>query len=658
MKISDPIRMIRAGICALTLLSGLVMPLPAQQVPGNESIDVVPPMVKFAGVLMDDSGKPPTGTVGVTFSLYRDQQGGAPLWMEIQNAQPDKFGRYSVMLGSASAHGLPVDLFRSGEPRWVGVQLQGQAEQARVMLVSVPYSLKSRDSETVGGLPPSAFLLAAPPSSTRSGAVGASASGYALVPGTTPVTTAGGTVNHLAKFDAGADIKNSIISDNGTNVGIGTTSPAAKLGVNGNVSAAGFNIGNNLFAFGSAANGNAFLGFAGNSTMTGRFNTAVGESALSVNTNGESNSAIGLNALIHNTSGTDNEASGVDALLSNTSGGGNVADGAFALIGNTTGYDNTAVGYNAGESAGDQLTTGSDNTFLGAQTTTGTHLNLSNSTAVGALAEVDQNDSMVLGSINGVNGATASVNVGIGITRPAASLHIGSANSTGLRIEGPNTAGTGIFAASLGGYGAFNIDAVGIVGGRFSVKENGQVTIGPTTPVRILTVAGGFGHPIADGWDSWSSRRWKTNIQTLHGALVKIEQLRGVSYDMRDSGKHQIGVIAEEVGAVVPEVVTWEKNGKDAQGVDYGRLTALLIEATKEQQQLIRQQQEQIRAQTAQLKVQQVQIRAQGTQLKVQQTRIGELSRQVRQVQTTLALDHGTGSVVRTAKASVPATLR
>ena len=79
--------MIRAGICALTLLSGLVTPLPAQQVPGNESIDAVPPMMKFAGVLVDDSGKPPAGSVKVTFSLYRDQQGGAPIWMETQNVQ-------------------------------------------------------------------------------------------------------------------------------------------------------------------------------------------------------------------------------------------------------------------------------------------------------------------------------------------------------------------------------------------------------------------------------------------------------------------------------------------------------------------------------------------------------------------------------------------
>jgi hypothetical protein len=80
-----------------------------------------------------------------------------------------------------------------------------------------------------------------------------------------------------------------------------------------------------------------------------------------------------------------------------------------------------------------------------------------------------------------------------------------------------------------------------------------------------------------------------------------VERLRGVSYDLMASGKHEVGVIAEEVGAVVPEVVTWNQNGKDAEGVDYSRLTALLIEATKEQQSLIHEQQKQIQAQQAQI---------------------------------------------------------
>ena len=86
-----------------------------------------------------------------------------------------------------------------------------------------------------------------------------------------------------------------------------------------------------------------------------------------------------------------------------------------------------------------------------------------------------------------------------------------------------------------------------------------------------------------------SSRRWKANIQTLEGALEKVESLRGVSFDWKASGKHDIGLIAEEVGAVVPEVVAYEENGQDAIGVDYARLTALLIEAVKEQQTQIQQ---------------------------------------------------------------------
>ena len=49
-------------------------------------------------------------------------------------------------------------------------------------------------------------------------------------------------------------------------------------------------------------------------------------------------------------------------------------------------------------------------------------------------------------------------------------------------------------------------------------------------------------------------------------------------------GKHDIGLIAEEVGEVIPEVVAYEENGKDAKSVDYARLVAVLIEAVKEQQ--------------------------------------------------------------------------
>jgi trimeric autotransporter adhesin len=63
-----------------------------------------------------------------------------------------------VLLGSTKSDGVTSDLFASGEARWLGVQTQGQQEQPRVLMVSVPYALKAVDAETLGGKPASAYL--------------------------------------------------------------------------------------------------------------------------------------------------------------------------------------------------------------------------------------------------------------------------------------------------------------------------------------------------------------------------------------------------------------------------------------------------------------------------------------------------------------------
>jgi len=95
-------------------------------------------------------------------------------------------------------------------------------------------------------------------------------------------------------------------------------------------------------------------------------------------------------------------------------------------------------------------------------------------------------------------------------------------------------------------------------------------------------VAGGT--TLADAWTTRSSREFKANIQPLEGALEKVVQLQGVSYERKSDGKHEIGVVAEDVAQIVPEVVSRDPNTHDLQGVDYSRLTALLIEAVKSQQ--------------------------------------------------------------------------
>src|SRR5262249_44152462 len=104
----------------------------------------------------------------------------------------------------------------------------------------------------------------------------------------------------------------------------------------------------------------------------------------------------------------------------------------------------------------------------------------------------------------------------------------------------------------------------------------------PSNRITLPNIANANGRGIAYAWIVYSSRRWKENIRLIDNPLAKVERLRGVYYDWKENKKHDIGLIAEEVGEVVPEVVTYEKNGKDAQSVDYARLTPLLVEAGKE----------------------------------------------------------------------------
>src|SRR5580693_7204996 len=148
------------GVWLLLICS--VVSLYPQEAAQAAASAVVPPVVKFSGVLTDTSNKPLAGTVGVTFSLYKEAQGGPALWVETQNVTLDKAGHYTAMLGSTTSQGLPADVFASGEARWLGVQVQGEAEQPRTVLMSVPYALKALDAETIGGKPLSALQLAAP----------------------------------------------------------------------------------------------------------------------------------------------------------------------------------------------------------------------------------------------------------------------------------------------------------------------------------------------------------------------------------------------------------------------------------------------------------------------------------------------------------------
>src|ERR1700730_3639632 len=193
---------------------------------------VVPRLVNFSGKAIDQ-GKALTGVTGITFAIYSEETGGSPLWLETQNVQADSRGNYTAQLGATKSEGLPLDLFTSGEARWLGVRVNGGEEQARVLLLSVPYALKAADSQTLGGLPASAFMLAGTvaPGNSPSSAMSPAENATAAISGT-------GTTDFLPLWtNSTGTLGNSVLFQSGSGttakIGINTTTPAATLDVNG-----------------------------------------------------------------------------------------------------------------------------------------------------------------------------------------------------------------------------------------------------------------------------------------------------------------------------------------------------------------------------------------------------------------------------------------
>jgi hypothetical protein len=226
-----------AGFLSLSL--SLVQLTVAQTT--TETASALPRLVRFGGTVKDLNGNLLTGVVGISFALYSEQTGGAALWLETQNVTADSNGHYVALLGSTKPAGLPTELFTTEQARWVGVQVSGQAEQPRVLLVSAPYALKAGDAETLGGKPASAYALATPQTATSaptsesakpSAAVNASTNNQSSIQA---AIAGSGATNYIPRWTSSTALGNSNIFQNATNkdIGIGTTTPTATLDVNG-----------------------------------------------------------------------------------------------------------------------------------------------------------------------------------------------------------------------------------------------------------------------------------------------------------------------------------------------------------------------------------------------------------------------------------------
>jgi hypothetical protein len=359
---------------------------------------------------------------------------------------------------------------------------------------------------------------------------------------------------------------------------------------------------------------NSFFGYtAGSRNTTGRFNSIFGYYAGFWNTTGENNSFFGVSAGESNSTGYFNAFFGAAAGYFNTTGRSNAFFGNDAGGNNTTGWNNTFIGNKADFDTSNP--TGDNNTLLGAYAKAVS--GVTNGTAIGVGAQVAQNDSLILGAINGVNGAIADTNVGIGTTAPTASLHVSDSSTNSgdntARFAAPNI-GPNNSHVHYGTTGDWYIRSASSAGRVILQDSGGIVGIGTNAPgdrlhvngiIRVDALGSAGTTSLCRNASNQisgcsSSLRYKTSIAPFYLGLHLVNQFQPITFNWKANGEADLGLGAEDVAKVEPLLVTHNEKG-EVEGVKYDRVAIVLINAVKEQQAQIKQQADLIKRQQSQL---------------------------------------------------------
>jgi len=397
------------------------------------------------------------------------------------------------------------------------------------------------------------------------------------------------------------------------NTNVGSDSPAIFYGnVVGDVSGeVGSGTGVTMFSewqsiyIGSNPSATTVVNNTGTSALNARNNITLGKSTLSVVTTGDKNNAIGHSALKLVTTGYNNVGFGYAAGSKVTVGFDNV------MIGYQAGFKSTNAKWNVfvGKGSGLAVITGFKNTMIGnGANTSGTTAGAAqNRTAIGAGAKASTNNTVVLGDTNanmqiwagtgkqgdvfatdGTFSGTITGNVtgdltGNADTASALSTAIGFNDLSDASYNDTN------YNLLLGeGTNAYSATNVVLVGPYSAPLYNNSVVLGDNTISRVLLGTYYNASLYSSGSYYSSDKRFKTNIRSLEDPIGKLNSIHGKKYENR-GGKTDMGVIAQDLKEVFPELVE-EAPYKDNQTrfvVNYTGLIPVLIEAVKEQQEMI-----------------------------------------------------------------------
>lgn len=197
---------------------------------------------------------------------------------------------------------------------------------------------------------------------------------------------------------------------------------------------------------------------------------------------------------------------------------------------------------------------------------------------------------VISGSSNGIvlSGSTIQI---AGTLEGASPLKIGgelqftSTGSAGSFNFGPNNEAR-IFYSDTNSLIISGSSTGGLVLSGAIVHINKHLAIGTPSATHGLTLpdtSDVSGKVKANAFVSYSSIRFKKNIEPLDNPINILNKLNGVSYNWKDTGKKDYGFIAEEVGKVLPEIVEWSADPEYANSMDYIRIISFLVEGVKEQ---------------------------------------------------------------------------